>query len=31
MFTKSDARAGPTREIAVNQRMFVRNIGPMTA
>src|SRR5690348_9149851 len=30
-FEKSDARDGPTREIAVNQRMFVRNSGPTTA
>ena len=31
MFAKSDARDGPTRSIAVNQRMFVRNSGPTTA
>ena len=31
MFPNSDARDGPTRSIAVNQRMFVRNSGPMTA
>ena len=30
-FAKSDARDGPTRSIAVNQRMFVRNSGPITA
>src|SRR5262245_45515386 len=28
---KSDARDGPTRSIAVNQRRFVRTSGPMTA
>ena len=31
MFEKSDAREGPTRLIAVNHRMFVRNNGPITA
>ncbi len=31
MFEKRDARDGPTRLIAVNQRMFVRNSGPITA
>src|SRR5205085_876480 len=30
-FPKSAARAGPTRSIAVNQRMLVRNRGPTTA
>jgi len=30
-FEKSDARDGPTFEMAVNQRMFVRKSGPMTA
>ena len=28
MFAKSDAREGPTRLIAVNQSMFVRNERP---
>ena len=28
-FAKSDAREGPTRAIAVNQRMFVRKSGPI--
>ena len=30
-FPNSDARDGPTRSMAVNQRMFVRNSGPITA
>ena len=30
-FPNSAARDGPTRSIAVNQRMFVRNSGPITA
>ena len=30
-FANSDARDGPTRSIAVNQRMFVRKSGPITA
>ena len=31
MFEKSDARDGPTLEIAVNHRMFVTTSGPITA
>ena len=30
-FAKSVARDGPTRSIAVNQRMFVSTSGPSTA
>ena len=30
-FAKSDARDGPTRSIAVNQRKFVVTSGPTTA
>jgi hypothetical protein len=30
-FATSDARDGPTRSMAVNHRMFVRNSGPTTA
>src|ERR1700746_4010386 len=30
-FPNNDARDGPTRSMAVNQRMFVRKSGPMTA
>ena len=31
MLLKIAARAAPTRSTAVNQRMFVRKSGPMTA